>query len=375
MSSNNKNLPYQIDELNFGTSTSQPVLSISRLPDGVLFDSARKLDVSHLSRLEPLFSALPNALTSRELEVGNYMKVKINGQLAVAKDGTGNLPWTRTNGRIDEVARLTEPERLTNLVNAAALFQIASIVVAQKHLADINEKLDDIKYGIDRIERFQENERKSKIYGILKYLHQVSNSVLLGEVTDAVRNQLEDCERNLLSLYEHLHTDIFREIDEIKNCGSINSTKQHEFFEKHQADIIYLLEQLLISLRSRAAVWQLLCAFPGEHQLKKSRQIDIQLTIDKLTANNGILSEIDYLIKHKVATLHSFWEAQSTLNRKKSDIWGNVDKSLTSVRLNTRKVKDELYKGETMLLEFQEPVTLALKVKEGEIMEAYQILS
>ena len=54
------------------------------------------------------------------------------------------------NGIVEQ-SRLFEPSRLTALVDVALIWRLASIVVAQKYLADISATLRNIEKGISSI--------------------------------------------------------------------------------------------------------------------------------------------------------------------------------------------------------------------------------
>lgn len=96
-------------------------------------------------------------MTAAEVANKHIMEVVIHGDLAKAADGNGLRAFSRaSNGNFTEHARLYHADSLSNLVNAAAVWQIASVVVAQKHLADINKKLEDLQDGINRISDFQQ---------------------------------------------------------------------------------------------------------------------------------------------------------------------------------------------------------------------------
>lgn len=180
-------------KLILGPSPNHPVVSITALPANVLFDGSRKIepDRSNLGQLSALLQAVPSVLAAGELAQGKYMKVVIDGTLAAAKNGDGLRAWTlNSNGQIAQHAKLFDTTRISNLVNAAALFQVASVIVAQKHLADISKKLDDIKQGVNRIQAFQQDERKSVITGALRYFDQVAYAVLQGEMSSSVRQKL-----------------------------------------------------------------------------------------------------------------------------------------------------------------------------------------
>ena len=74
---------------------------------------------------------------------------------------------------VTENVRIFEANTLKQVINSGVIFNLASTVVAQKHLADINEKLKEIQKGINEIRHFQEDERRSKIDATVKLLNLV----------------------------------------------------------------------------------------------------------------------------------------------------------------------------------------------------------
>lgn len=126
------------------------------------------------------------------------MEVVIDGALVRASDGNGFRAMSMGADGIREQARLFEAGDLTNLVNAAAVWQLASVVVAQKHLADISEKLTEIKEAVTSISDFLDAERRSVIQGTYQYLSQACEVLTQGELSPAIRLELESCERELL---------------------------------------------------------------------------------------------------------------------------------------------------------------------------------
>ena len=89
-------------------------------------------------------------MTAAEIANKHIMEVVIHGDLAKAADGNGLRAFLRaTNGGITEHARLYHADSLSKLVNAAAVWQI--VPFAQKHLADINKKLEALQNSVNNL--------------------------------------------------------------------------------------------------------------------------------------------------------------------------------------------------------------------------------
>lgn len=152
-------------------------------------------------------------MTAKEVASKQIMEVVINGSLAKAADGNGLRAFSRTaDGKFIEHARLYNADTLSKMVNMAAVWQIASVVVAQKHLADINKKLEELQDGVDRIVSFQEDERETRLLSICESLKEKAE--LLAHVAPAQRKNiintsiLSGYDDNLKQIYMHLKVDI-----------------------------------------------------------------------------------------------------------------------------------------------------------------------
>ncbi|MGO4330143.1 MULTISPECIES: hypothetical protein [unclassified Cupriavidus] len=360
-----------------GPSAEEPVLSITAL-DGKLPKGARKVeaDSTTLSQLSPVLQAVPNLLSAREVARGGYMKVIIDGPLVKAADGEGYRAFTMGAKGIKQQARLLDPSRLSKMVNAAAILNIASLIVAQKHLADIGKKLDEIKQGVERIEAFLRDERKAGILGALDYLRQVAHALFQGELSPAVRQKLEDYEGQLLATERHLKAELTREtqgIAEIKDPDTFRTNGLVTKIRERQTLLDGLYEQWLLCVRARVAGWQLLSAFPGEHHMKQARLSSLQDSVDSLARSGGLLDEAKQLMEGKIESVKSRLEFESALTEKRASLRKWIQGELAAAGAAMREQGRGLAAGEAMLLEQQKPTVLALKLNAGRIVEAHHL--
>lgn len=173
--------------------------------------------IPHLDALSNIASvaaqAAPALMTAAEIANKHIMEVVIHGDLAKAADGNGLRAFSRaTNGGITEHARLYHADSLSKLVNAAAVWQIASAIVAQKHLADINKKLEALQNSVDRIYDFQQTERKTRIQAIFDSLKEKIDllSIANTEQRKIILNAsiLSKYDDDLKQIYLHLKADL-----------------------------------------------------------------------------------------------------------------------------------------------------------------------
>ncbi|WP_431858669.1 hypothetical protein [Azospirillum sp.] len=352
-----------------GASADKPVLSLARIPEPS--DQAwNPVAVSGdgISRLNPLLQAVPALGTALQVSTTNYMEVVVNGPLAEAIGG-GFRGWVRgAEGKIVEQARLFEAANLSNVVSAGALFQIASVAVAQKHLADISHKLSEIKASVDRIQRFLTDERRSVLTGALRYFEQIAPSVLAGELSDSIRNQIEHHEAHLLPIQEHLLKDIrheTREILDVKGSDTFGTKGTQDAIKAHQKQLEELYRQLLLCIRARACGWQLLVVFPGEERLKENRKRSIQEALGRLDESGDLLKETDRFVREKVKGLSSFWNTTATLNERKLTLLAWNEALVGEVAFCKEQIGLDIRAAEAVATERLQPVRMLLKI-EGE---------
>ena len=132
---------------------------------------------SNISSFNQLFSNIPSLATKFETVKNQIVSINIDPRkLTLAKDGNGlrgMVHGVNKDGKfgVTENVRIFEANTLKQVINSGVIFNLASTVVAQKHLADINEKLKEIQKGINEIRHFLEDERRSKIdYNLLNCL-------------------------------------------------------------------------------------------------------------------------------------------------------------------------------------------------------------
>jgi hypothetical protein len=358
-----------------GVSEDEPFLSLARISEPNLCHWQPVDDTGEgISRLNPLLQTVPSLVTAQNVASTHYMEVVINGSLTKAKGMEGHYrAWTTVNNRISSHATLLEPSTLSNIVNATALLQVASVAVAQKHLADISQKLTEIKACVERIHQFQKNERRSVLTGAIRYFDQVAQSVLAGELSDSVRNQIEHHEAELLQVQDHLLEDIRHESEQIakvKDTDTFGSKGMQEAIRGHQKLLDDLYQQLLLCIRARACGWQLLIVFPGEERLKETRKRNIQETLEGLKESGDILKHTDTLMRQKIREISSIWNTGTTINERKLSLLEWNDVLIEQVATVRAGIDQDIHAAEAVIRERQHPVKMALRIEGDKIVSA-----
>ncbi|HZH27407.1 MAG TPA: hypothetical protein VEY95_09510 [Azospirillaceae bacterium] len=351
------------EALVIGISETEPALILAQVSEPAWPTWTPVEEGDGISRLSPLLQAVPSLATAVEVSTVKYMEVVISGSLNRAKDGIGFRAMSGTRKALEH-ARLFNPTQLSNIVNASTLLHVASLVVAQKHLADISRKLSDIKTSIERIQQFQKNERRSALTGALRYFEQVAPSVLALELSDGIRTQLEAQEATLLQVQEHLLWDIRHESAEVmklKDEGGFGSKGMEEAIRTHQKLLEDLYQQYLMC--ARACGWQLLTLFPGEARLKENRKHDIRASLDELADGGDLLRHTDLFMRRKVQDLSSIWNREVTVNERKLSLLEWNEMLLSEVGSTRRAIEQAIQAAERAEEERHQSVRLFLRLE------------
>ena len=182
---------------------------------------------SNISSFNQLFSNIPSLATKFETVKNQIVSINIDPRkLTLAKDGNGlrgMVHGVNKDGKfgVTENVRIFEANTLKQVINSGVIFNLASTVVAQKHLADINEKLKEIQKGINEIRHFQEDERRSKIDTTIKLLKSVSEHMTVYEQETPIFNEnkgrLQKGLDDNLAIKSHLEKDLHRVFEQICN--------------------------------------------------------------------------------------------------------------------------------------------------------------
>lgn len=332
---------------------------------------ATRLD-SHktgISRLSPLMQAAPTAILANEISGERYMKVIINGPLKLAADGNGYRGWSHNGKNITEHARLFDGE-LSELVNAGALFNVASFALAQKHLADISAKLDDIKQGVDRIVDFQKNERKSRSSGKIHYFQQIAAGILKGERSAEVAMNLETSEKELIEVQKHIEKDLDTTLSEIQNAkddGKFGMGSFREKIHRLQNDFNEVSEEWKVCISARMIACRLLCNFENTHNRIEDREKSIRNDVERMLGKGGRFDTIESAIEAHLSKFSAIGDSRIELQANREILQIARQAALPALRTDTRNIATSF---ETMLLENHKPVELLVKVRDSEVIEA-----
>jgi hypothetical protein len=353
-----------------GTSADKAALVVSMSSDELAFSQGRSLSNGRndlVERMSASLQAAPSLLVQQAHQGRHLMEVVINNPLANSAKGDYFQPFARgADGKIIEQAKLADPSGLSSLVNAAAVWQVASVVVAQKHLADISEKLDRIKQGIDDLKNLFYDKLEGDIEGIYRYLRGVARSFEYG-VPKFARIELEPCRRKLLEMESGLIRMFNRRLAQaIEHKESMGTGSLLQDTLERYDELERIRSTLLTCLQAEALAWQVLSLFPGEEangELWKEETLESMAKVASLQARVVETGDAD------VARFQAFWNWESTLEARRTEVRKRAQDAALSLQQTASAFQATVDNIALMLEHNNDPIRLGLEVVNGHIQQ------
>ena len=348
----------------------QPGVRIAPLSDEEKYRRAKALpeDSMLAAKLSACLQAVPSLFVTEGHRGKHLMEVVINGGLVRAKDCDALRAWAvDSNNRITEHAKLFAPEKLQAMVNVAAVWQVASVVVAQQHLAEISAKLDDIRKGVQDISDFLKGERRAKVTAIYEYLELAASSISSGELPPAIRTELETCERELLQVQEHLMQELVRGCSQkVEHKEMFGTADLHKDTVAKYERLKDLAKDLRLTLKTRALAWHVLSLYPGEPALKRARMDRLLRSADEVAVH---LRAIDSDVERDCQELASMWNKDITLEIRKTNVREAAQALSSDLLAGAHETRTDVQASDRLLLTHDRATCLVFEVENGRIGE------
>lgn len=303
----------------FENEKSQRVLTVSSIALNEIThpDTLIRHDITEISRLGPLLQTLPSLATAAHVASHHYMEVIIDGALAKVKDGSGYRGFSLGEKGIKAHAVLLNPDKLNQLVNASILLNVASAILAQKHLADISNKLTQIIETIREISAFQNNARKSEIVGAIQYLQQITPVVIEGQSSPEIRQILEAIEKDFSTLQDHLLTDIAFAGEKVASINDGCFFSSATITSKIQAQQKIIEERTMewdLAMRVRGQALHLVSHSEGQTMLVERRQQAIEHHYAQF---DTVISKVEKQLQSRIDSIGAVAEQANTTSANK----------------------------------------------------------
>ncbi|RZN17983.1 MULTISPECIES: YaaW family protein [unclassified Escherichia] len=303
----------------FENEKSQHVLTVSSIALNEIThpDTLVRHDITEISRLGPLLQTLPSLATAAHIASHHYMEVIIDGALAKVKDSSGYRGFSLGEKGIKAHAVLLNPDKLNQLVNASILLNVASAILAQKHLADISNKLTQIIESIREISAFQNNARKSEIVGAIQYLQQITPVVIEGQSSPEIRQILEAIEKDFSTLQDHLLTDIAFAGEKVASINDGSFFSSATITSKIQAQQKIIEERTMewdLAMRVRGQALHLVSHSEGQTMLVERRQQAIEHHYAQF---DTVISKVEKQLQSRIDSIGAVAEQANTTSANK----------------------------------------------------------
>lgn len=155
----------------------------------------------------------------------------------------GNANWIPfDNSRVNNLTKV-------NFINN--IMSLAAMVVGQYYMTEINSELKDINKKIEKIENFQLNEFRSKIYALILEIQK--NSIFKFKIMED--NELRNRKLTNLELLENKCTELFEQVNlSLKDITEKKGFKYDEY-EKltREAEMWYKWQQIIFDIMCKIA--------------------------------------------------------------------------------------------------------------------------
>ena len=364
--------PVMASRIIVGVSPDQPAFELAMSVDEAAFDRAAPVPTNGrlglMSRLSAGLQAVPSLLVQQAHQGRHLMEVVINNPLAKAPSGAHYLPWARgADNKIIEQAKLLKPEGLSSLVNGAMIWQVASVVVAQKHLADISAKLDELKQGIDDLKDQFQDKLDGDIEGTYRYLRSVAKLLERGEVNEATRNELESCRRELLQIESGLIKMFKRRLDQaIEHKETVGTEDLLSDTLKRYNELDKITISLMTCFKTEALAWYVLSLFPGEDAMA---QVWKEETIESMAAFARMQDKIKETAKVDVGRFKSMFNFESTLEERRSNVTQRAARTALAIDHSASQFQSGITETALRLEHNNDPIRLGLEFIDGQIQQ------
>ncbi|MGY0402340.1 hypothetical protein [Carnobacterium jeotgali] len=333
--------------LNKPETIDTPIIPVEKLPSNVkvkenlLHEITNSNIITSLSSLSP---AIVNALgktqtintTTTTKMAGDFYQVilKNGGELAKSKNmGNARRAFTQGSKGIKEHANLvkinpnktTEVTKTTKMATSATanIMNVASLIVGQYYMSEVNSKLEDMNKSISEISDYQKREFKSHVRSLVVNVRDISKFSKEIFEDDTIRNNklihLQQLRERTTQLLEQVNLEIEEKIQKQSHTNydeystNVNDFESLVFFQntllgvlqkigkltlifgngklsqESSFSLFYTYEEQSLKIDDKLIVWQ-------NNQIEKYA-IDVDTSKRKKQGIEGVFANVTGLIK------------------------------------------------------------------------------
>ncbi|QNN45565.1 hypothetical protein H9L17_10080 [Thermomonas brevis] len=313
------------------------------------------------SMIEPLLQAVPATSTAIMANSRKLMEVVINGEMLAASDGNGYRAIAKA-AKGFEHARLHVPSNLQNAANAAAIWQIASVVVAQKHLADISATLKRIESQVDGIQSTLEEARTAIIQSVIDYLNIAKNAIDDGEFLERTRARMEDFDTELNRVELTLRAQIMREAEKKLEPDMFGCESEYRSALAKHRHLNSLTDELALCNETRLANWYLCSIYPDSSKMIMPRLEQIK---EGIRETSRIKEHLEKSAKHDCDLIDGSFTTDNTIHERRSEIKHENGLRMKKLQSSIRRNNDTIKRIEAIHADRLTTSRLIIEAKDG----------
>jgi len=353
-----------------GRAADQPSFELAMLNDDVLFENSPAMSGSDqiglMSRLGACLQAAPSLMVQRAHEGRQLMEVIISEPLSRAADGVHWRAFARkANGQVKEHALLANTDKLHALVNVSAVWQVASIIVAQKHLADISSKLSDIKRGIDELKNLHQDTIDGVIEGTYHYLRMVARSIEMGEINLDARSELESCRRDLLvasSTLGRMFEGCLRKV--ISHRETFGTAELLTASLARYDELDRIRTALETSFNVQALCWEVVSVFPGS---KVTADLWKEQTLECVENFNRYANQVTETSEQDAVRIRSLVNSNELLALRRRSVLDRAEQSALALTSSSSAFERSVLRTSRILEHRNDQVRLGVEIVDGNV--------
>lgn len=333
------------------------------------------LDSSSIAQFNGLLGLAPSAAATAAGHSRQLMTCTFDySKLVQANDGSGAIGAVYKEGsnQFGAQARFHEAKNVKSLLSTGLILNIASQALAQKHLADINERLKAIEQQVKGIHKFLEKSRSVKIGVFQEHLQRVGILIAEGEAVHAdtllllaqtahdVRAQVKHIRDDL----EHAHQEI-REFDSGSWFGSDDLRKA---LQDKIERVSHLQREYLLGMQCLLTANLILYV---KHGGNKEFVLAGKAYLEELSSEEGMLNQWE--VTRRRVDLHlSKMKPVFELARSTQANAHLVEAKVTKVQQLLDEDTRQVHEFQQRLVHAQNPRVL-LELEAGQVVRGYYL--
>jgi len=300
--------------------------------------------------LEPVLRVIP-ALANVAAGSGGFVRITFSPDVTKGlADGSlklmqrvGGFQATAVNSSGQTVGNgvLTLDRAASSVAVASAVWQILSVVTAQKFLSDINKRLAAIEEGIKRLESWLDSQEQGKFWGSMKYMATISRQKVTEFSPDqsvAIKNQLEQIYHDSLQSIAANSIRAEVAVAELVSKKFDGNLKQNEAEFRRLMEAYFVPASYAIRFKLTAASSECLAAFVERRPDREIGRLD-SIVRDAEEMLQSIKTDAEKMSKKAAEIKGGLWDTEKEERAKRKSIRSDIETLVASCEESIQRIR------------------------------------